>query len=65
MAIRNKYGEFTDTPVEDRWFLKFECLKLRESHRKILNRQPIVRFINRTDNIVLAVFIIDPKVMSN
>ena len=65
MAIRNKYGEFTDTPVEDRWFLKFEAMRLRESHRKILNRQPVVRFVNRTNNIALAVFIIDPKVMSN
>jgi len=65
MAIRNKYGEFTDTPVEDRWFLKFEAMRLRESHRKILNRQPIIKFVNMTNNIALAVFIIDPKVMSN
>ena len=65
MAIRNKYGEFTDTPVEGAWFLKFESMRLRESHRKILNRQPIIRFVNMTNNIALAVFIIDPKVMSN
>jgi|GEM_PF-4615401 len=40
MSVRNRYNQFTDTPVEEAWFLKFNVLFLPTDHRKILNRQP-------------------------
>jgi hypothetical protein len=64
MSVRNRYNQFTDTPVEEAWFLKFNTLFLPTDHRKILNRQPEVRFIDFAGiSIVLIVF--DMKVMAN
>lgn len=40
MSVRNRYNEFTDSPVDEAWFLKFNTLFLPTDHRKISNRQP-------------------------
>ena len=64
MSVTNRYNEFTDTPVDEAWFLKFRTLFLPTDHRKILNRQPEVRFID-LEGIKLALLIFDFKVMSN
>jgi hypothetical protein len=39
--VTNTYGQFTDIPVNEAWFLKFDILFLPTDHRKILNRQPL------------------------
>ena len=54
MAIKNIYNQFTDTPVDKAWFLRFDVLMLKNSdHRKILNRQPEVL---KTKHRVLFIF---------
>jgi hypothetical protein len=60
MYIRNRYNEFTDSPVDEAWFLKFNVLFLPTDHRKILNRQPLIGFKNGR-----PVFLLNLKVMSN
>ena len=62
MAIKNIYNQFTDTPVDKAWFLRFDVLMLKNiDHRKILNRQPSVRIINK----FIAKILFNAKVMSN
>jgi len=41
MTVTNKYNQFTDSPVEARWYLLFKTMHLSTSHRRILNRQPV------------------------
>jgi len=61
MGITNQYGEFTDTPVDQQWWMRFDVLTLPTDHRKILNRQP--RTLSFRFEIVCFEF--DLKVMSN
>lgn len=64
MNVKNQYGQFTDSPVEKRWFLRFDTLFLNEPHRKILNRQPKVKICYKC-NLECAKLEIDFKVLSN
>jgi hypothetical protein len=60
--ICNRYGQFTDTPVDEAWFLKFNVLWLPTDHRKILNRQPEIILCDKAR---IAVMLFDIGIMSN
>ena len=61
----NNYGKFTDEPPDSEWFTRFDVLSLPEDHRKILNRQPVMRFFSFSNGMSFAVILIDSKVLSN
>lgn len=59
--VTDRYGNFTDEPADEAWYLKFDVLSLPTDHRRILNRQPeTVAFL-----IELVYIVFDNKVMSN
>jgi hypothetical protein len=64
MTLVNKYGHYTDTPVDKAWYLQFEVLFLSTQHRKILNRQPEVRSYKQ-GNEIYYFSVLEWKVMSN
>jgi hypothetical protein len=61
----NRYGEYTDIPVDKDWWCRFDVLSLPEQHRKILNRQPVIKHILLSNGIHIVVFLLDIKVISN
>jgi len=65
MSAANRYGQYTDTPVDEAWFMKFEVLSLPTDHRKILNRQPVIRHIAFSNGLRIVAFLIDMKAISN
>jgi len=65
MTATNIYGQFTDIPVEKAWICRFDVLFIRRDHRRILNRQPELKFWNLSNGYGIAQFVIDWKVMSN
>lgn len=60
----NRYGNYTDSPVDKRWFLRFDTLFLKADHRKILNRQPEIKICHGC-KLQCAKLKIDFNVMSN
>jgi hypothetical protein len=65
MTCTNRYGQYTDIPVDKAWYLKFDTLALPEDHRKILNRQPVIHFIKLPTGAILIFMPLNVKVMSN
>jgi len=65
MKAADRYGNFTDSPADKRWFLQFNVLMLKNSdHRKILNRQPEMRICHGC-KLECVRLIFDLKAMSN
>jgi len=65
MLCTNKYGQFTDIPVERAWICRFDVLFIRRDHRRILNRQPQLQFWDFSNGLKLAQFTINWNIMSN
>ena len=67
MSVTNRYGHFTDSPVDEAWVLKFNTLFLPTDHRKILNRQPEFSGLRCEINIFTGAikFILDPVFPEN
>jgi len=64
-SATNSYGHYTDTPINKQWWCRFDVLFIPEDHRRILNRQPELRFFSFSNGWRAAAFIIDIKAMSN
>lgn len=55
---------YFDHPCDCEWYQRLDTLFLCESHRKILNRQPVIETASFTGAFVV-VMLIDKKVISN
>ena len=55
---------YFDHPRDSEWYQRFDTLFLCESHRKILNRQPIIKTAS-SEGAFVFVMLIDKKVISN
>lgn len=60
-----KQRYFFDVPARSEWFTRFDVLFIKRDHRRILNRQPEVRFFNLSNGLRIVAFLIDMKVISN
>jgi hypothetical protein len=62
-ATKQKY--YFDEPEGSEWFTRFDVLALPADHRKILNRQPVIRFIKLYKGAIIVFMPLNIKAMSN